>query len=163
MKTLKLGLVVALTLGATGSLFAAKRIYTGKLNTGNELHEVVGSNARGTVFVATNINGRGYLFQLVVSRLSGPPTAVHLHGPATSAQNGPVITTLCGGPAPSAIPVCPDLDANGVFAIQGLLAAAQPGVTGADFFAWVESDLVYANVHTALNPAGEVRGILAPM
>lgn len=163
LKFVVLLLVVALF---GSNLSAAKRMYTTKLSHANELHQVVGSLARGSAAVATNINGDGYTFQVVVRGLSGAPVGVHLHAPATVAQNGPVIITLCGGPPPSALGACPALDSDGVFAIQGLLTsslAAQWGLTGAQFQDWLENELVYLNVHTALNPAGEARGQLAPL
>jgi hypothetical protein len=32
------------------------------------------------------------------------------------------------------------------------------GITGAQLFGYFDAGLAYVNVHTALNPAGEVRG-----
>jgi len=166
MNTLKL-LVVALAVILFGSpLHATKRIYSAKLSVNNELHQVVDSTARGAAMLGTNINGSGYIFQVVVRNLSGQPTGVHLHAPATESENAPIIITLCGNPGPAAITVCPDLDADGVFAIQGTLTpglAAQWGLSGGTFQDWLEGGLAYVNVHTALNPAGEARGQLNRM
>jgi len=160
--------VLMITVVLFGShVSASKRMYTTKLSYANELHQVVGSVARGSGAIATNINGDGYTFQLVVRGLSSAPTGVHLHAPATTTANAPVIITLCGNPAPSALGgACPALDSDGVFAIQGLMTsglAAAWGLSGAQFQDWLENELVYINVHTALNPAGEVRGQLAPL
>jgi hypothetical protein len=166
MKSLKLLIALIAVVLFGGSALANKRIYTARLSTGNEVHQVVGSNARGSALVATNINGDGYTFQVVVRGLSGQPFGVHLHAPAPPGSNAPVIITLCGNPAPAAVTPCPSLDSDGIFAVQGLLTsalAAQWMLTSAQFVSWAEAGSIYVNVHTTLNPAGEVRGQLEPL
>jgi hypothetical protein len=84
-----------------------------------------------------------------------------LHGPATEAENAGVLISLCGSPAPAALPVCnfdgDTMDISGVLT-SGL--AAQWGLTSSEFNQWLDDGLVYVNVHTELNPAGEARGQL---
>ena len=85
-------------------------------------------------------------------------TGAHIHGPASDSENGPVLTTLCGGPAPAAT-TCEVVD--GRLSISGELAGLQ-GVTPAQFASYVDSGMTYVNVHTALNPAGETHGQIIP-
>ncbi len=156
-------LALLLLVALPSSVLAEKRQYQAKLTTGAELHVVVGSSARGSMNLAYYPDGE-VRFQLVVRNLSGPATGAHLHGPADATQNASVILSLCGNPAPSALDgACPwDPTING-FVIDGVLtpALAQAwGLSGAQLRNMLDGGLVYVNVHTALNPAGEVRGQL---
>jgi CHRD domain len=75
-------------------------------------------------------------WKLSYSGLTGPATAAHFHGPAMAGANAGVVVPLPGAASPS------EGDA--------MLTAAQV----ADLTAgkW------YVNVHTAVNPGGEIRG-----
>ena len=143
---------------------ANKQIWKANLSTANEVgHDVVGSTARGSAVFATNPDGSLH-FILQVRGLSGPATGAHIHAPATTTQNAPVVLTLCGNPTPSAAGACVT-DADGNLLVEGnidggLLAAW--GLPGGTLFSWMNSEMAYVNVHTALNPAGEARGQLAP-
>lgn len=154
-------IIVLLALPTT--VLANKQLFKARLTTGAELHEVAGSQARGAMHLAMFPDGV-MRFQMQVVGLSGPATGAHLHAPANESANAPVILTLCGNPAPSAIGgVCPFDVATNSMTVSGeidsnLLYAW--GLRAADLFAWLDDGLVYVNVHTALNPAGEVRGQL---
>lgn len=158
-------LVVALLVALPSSALANKRLYQAKLAGANEVPPVA-SDARGSLNLGMFPDGRvSVLF--TVRNLSGPATGAHLHGPADATQNAPVIITLCGNPAPSLTGApCPwDAGTNG-FALSGditpsLLQAW--GITGAQFRAWADAGLIYVNVHTAANPAGEARGQINPL
>jgi hypothetical protein len=155
-------LVSVLVLLSVASVSANKRLYQGRLTTDAELHEVVGSNARGSIVVSSNPDG-SYQFQLFVRGLSGPATAAHIHGLATEAENAGVLFTLCGAPPPSAGGACvmdgDTLTVEGRIDSTMLIAA---GMTGRQFVENIEAGLFYANVHTSLNPAGETRGQIYP-
>lgn len=143
----------------TGLALANKKLWKARLSTGAELHQVVGSRASGSAAVAgfpTSLR-----FQVAVMGLSGQPTAAHIHAPASASENGPVVVTLCGaGPAPI-FATCP-FDANGgVMMLEGTIpATAIQGLTITEFFTALSDGMAYINVHTELNPAGEVRGQL---
>ncbi len=143
------------------SVAARKVVFKANLLTTNELHQVVGSNARGSAILSLNPDG-SVIFGIIVRNLSGPATGVHLHGPADSTQNAPILIGLCGNPAPAVVGAC-TYDTDGNLVINGTIGAAELsawGVTGGQFMNYLRNGLLYVNVHTALNPAGEVRGQL---
>ena len=134
-------LIVALFAGAT-SASATKRLYKATLTTGAELHQVVGSSARGNFVLGYNLDGSMHFF-LTVRNVSGQVNATHLHGPATTEQNASARITLCGGgPGIPSVATCTTSD--GVFSIEGDITSAQlasVGITGAAFSDMLENSL----------------------
>jgi hypothetical protein len=149
--------LAALVLALPMTAFAAKTAYQARLSTGAELHEVVGSNARGTLNLGT-VPDSGLQFSLSVRNLSGNASAAHLHGPADADQNGPVVVTLCGdGPNSVAGPCV--TDGSGWLLAEGVIMGYHlQGISGGNFMNALNNGLIYVNVHTELNPAGEARG-----
>jgi CHRD domain len=88
-------------------------------------------------FTAT-VSGNTLKWKLTFSKLSGPATAAHIHLGAKGTA-GNVLVPLCG-PCKS-----------GVSGSVKLTAALKKEFT---------KHLLYVNVHTAKNPAGEIRGQL---
>lgn len=89
----------------------------------------------------------GYGSAAGFSDLSGPPTAMHIHGPATAGENASPILDL----AP--------------FNFQAANAAQGGVIVGTVLFPTnsisnLLAGLTYVNIHTALNPDGEIRGQL---
>lgn len=155
-------LLAALVLALPVSTVAARKVvFKASLSIANELHQVVGSNARGSAILSLAADG-SVNFSVFVRNLSGAATGVHLHAPADTTQNAPVLMTLCGNPAPAVVGAC-TYDADGNLFITGTIGAAELsawGVSGGQFMGYLRDGLMYVNVHTALNPAGEVRGQL---
>jgi len=99
--------------------------------------------ARGTftAIVTKTDSGAVLTWRLAFSNLSGPANAAHVHV-APRGQAGPVRVPLCA-PCTSGATGNANIDAAVLNAIQ--------------------NDGAYANVHTALNPAGEIRGQVSPV
>jgi hypothetical protein len=134
-----LGLALAIA-GAAGARSEATRVQiTAAMNAADERPAPKGdvSAARGT-FTATltkTDSGATMTWRLEFSNLSGPANAAHVHVGAR------------GTPGPVRIPLC---------------APCTSGATGtanvdAAVLAAIQSDGAYVNVHTSLNPAGEIR------
>lgn len=79
-------------------------------------------------------------YRVEYTGLSGPATAAHFHGPAEPAANAGVVV-------PFASPASP---------ISGTATLTDAQVADLSAGRW------YANVHTAANPGGEIRGQMAP-
>lgn len=109
---------------------------TTQLRSANEMPPIV-SAGTGSVDAVLNKDTNLLRWKVNYAGLSGPATAGHFHGPATVGANAGVVL-----PWPS--PMSASMEGSAT------LTAAQV----ADLMAgrW------YANVHTAANPGGEVRG-----
>ena len=79
-------------------------------------------------------------WKITYSGLSGPATMAHFHGPAMAGMNAPVVIPFT----------------NPASAIEG--QATLTPAQAADLM----SGKWYANVHTAANPGGEIRGQMLP-
>ena len=135
---------IALLLATAGALVATAVSLAGtqsmgwsaSLTSGKEVPKqaVKVPNATGK-FTAT-VSGNTLKWKLTFAKLSGPATAAHIHIGAMGKAGG-VIVALCG-PCKS-----------GASGSAPLTAALKKDVV---------KHLLYVNVHTAKNPAGEIRG-----
>lgn len=92
----------------------------------------------------------GYGASAGFSNLTGPATAMHIHGPGTTNQAAGVILDLVPFHFPAVDP------ANGGVIFGSVV---YPTNLVADLLAGSN----YVNIHTATNPAGEIRGQLIPV
>ncbi len=93
--------------------------------------------AKGDAAVTYDTTSRQATWRISYSGLSGPPTAAHFHGPAQPGANAGV-----------AVPI-PNVATSPA---QG--SATLTDAQAADLLA----GRYYINIHTAANPAGEIRG-----
>ena len=97
------------------------------------------SGGTGTVEATLDTATKVLTYTMTYSGLTGPAMAAHFHGPAGPGVNAPVL-----------VPLSPPLTSP----IKGTATLTAAQVT--DFM----DGKVYANVHTAANKGGEIRGQL---
>ena len=131
--------MTALALAAFALGAGTKQVWTAGLSSGQEIPKQVVKtpNAHG-LFKGVR-TGTTLKWKLTFAKLSGPATAAHIHMAAKD-KSGPIVVPLCG--------------------------PCSSGMTGtatltADQMAAFKKHLLYVNVHTDKNPAGEIRGQLA--
>src|SRR4030088_417767 len=131
-------MLATLALGATiafaGPAFAEKMKVT--LDGKSEVPANT-SAGTGTADVDYDAATKKLTWKVTYSGLSGPATAAHFHGPAEAGKNAGVAV---------AIPNATSSPAEG----SATLTDAKPADLTAGKY--------YINVHTAANPAGEIRG-----
>lgn len=146
-------LVAAMALPAVGS----GHIFQANLTTGAHPHEIAESNANGhATFTVTD---EGIEFTLKANRLTGPAWGAHIHGPAGTDANAGIVARLCGLPPVAPAAECTTND-NGKLRVSGLITQENLSDewTMESLIELMESGNSYVNVHTDLNPPGEVRG-----
>lgn len=95
------------------------------------------SSGTGTADLDYDAASKKLSWKLSYSGLSGPATAAHFHGPAETGKNAGVAVPIPGA-------------ANSPVEGSATLTDAQ----AADLLA----GKLYVNIHTAVNPGGEIRG-----
>jgi hypothetical protein len=138
VRKLVLPLVVVCALAVTAASLGGTQGagWSATLTAAQEIpKQAVKAPAAHGAFTAT-VSGNTLKWKLDFSKLSGPATAAHIHLGATG-KAGDVLIALCG-PCKSG--------ASG--------SAALPAAVKKDF----TKHLLYVNVHTKKNPAGEIRG-----
>lgn len=92
-------------------------------------------------------------FTVAYKGLSGAATAAHFHNGATGAA-GPVVQTICGAPGPALLSACPAGNVGFLTGTWTVPTSLVPALLAGG---------LYVNIHTGLNPAGEVRGQVTPV
>ena len=132
-----LALLVVFVLGVSVPAYAGGRPLTADLSFDNEVPPAGGTAATGLAEFTLN-QGQGEIcFEITVTGLSGAVLADHIHE-AVAGINGGVVVNLGG-----VLDGCVDAERALIKAIR-----QNPGN-------------YYVNLHTALNPGGEVRGQLS--
>jgi hypothetical protein len=95
------------------------------------------TDGKGTVTATLDTATKVLTYDVTYSGLTGPATMGHLHGPADPGANAGVLVPF---PAPVTSP------------IHGTATLTDAQVQA------LTSGKMYANIHTAANPGGEIRG-----
>lgn len=111
--------------------------------------------------VELKVDGTTVTYELEYTGLKNGASAAaaHIHVGQRGA-NGAVAAFLCGGGGKPACPV-PGTKLTGTIAAADIQAVAAQGLAAGDmtaFQAAMRDGLLYANVHSALFPGGEIRG-----
>lgn len=133
-----LGLVVLAC--ASGIASARMVTFTAKLSGASEVPPVT-TSGKGSATVTLNTAKRHLSWVVHYSGLSGPAKAAHIHGPASPSQNAPVMLPFTGN-------------------LKSPIKGSAP--VSATQMSALEAGKTYVNIHTAKNPAGEIRGQLEP-
>jgi hypothetical protein len=134
-----LAIACAALAGAAGASPTAGTKFSAKLTTKAEIPAPKGGKGTGS-FTAT-LTGSKLVWKLTWGTLSGPANAAHIHLGKTG-KAGNVAVPLCAGAT------CK----SGVHGTVTLKAAVVKALKAGG---------TYVNVHTAKNPAGEIRGQIA--
>lgn len=138
---------------------AIEQVFATSLSGAQEVPPVV-TEGSGTVVVALNPDGSGFRYRLSVENIDNV-TAAHLHL-GLPGENGPIVVPLLGPGAPGAAATPPTGAAAGVIAegdiSAGSLTGPLAGVPLSVLLELMRSGAIYANVHTAEHPNGEIRG-----
>ena len=124
--------------------------FTANLTGGAERPTPVTTAAPATAtFTATTVGTvTTVAYTVMVTGLSGPATAAHIHGPAdaNNAAN-PIVTLTVTGTGTS-----------GALVVGSFTTTGNASINMAQLLAHMEAGNTYINIHTAANPGGEIRG-----
>ncbi len=135
--TLAVGLLATLVLLVSiGIAGAVGNQFSADLSWDNEVPPAVGTTATGSALFT--LNAGQICFDITTSGLTGPVLADHIHN-APAGSNGGVVVSLQG-------------------LLNGCVAANQQIIDDIH----QDPEDFYLNVHTAVNPGGEIRGQLEP-
>jgi len=133
------GVVSTLILAALSLAATRTTVWTAALSSGQEVPKQVVKDAAAHGLFKGTLTGHTLKWRLTFAKLTGPALQAHIHM-ARKGKSGAIVVPLC---AP-----CTN-GQKGTATISTALLA--------DF----QKHLLYVNVHTAKNPAGEIRGQLA--
>jgi hypothetical protein len=155
-----MGFVLAAVIGLAAPASAQQYTMLATLTGGGEATQTangVNTGAFGSATIVVDLGARTIAYEVRVFNLPSGVTASHIHvgSPLTT---GPVIVNFA-----------PPLTASNDFAFSGVVQEAEillrpdQGIrTAQDAFQAIINGNGYVNVHSQVNPGGEVRGQLTP-
>jgi len=153
---LAVSLSVLLTLSIVDQVYAAKYPYKAQLSGQNE-EPSVESSATGEAEFTVPANGT-MKYRVNITGLSNA-SAAHIHSGAEG-ENGDILADLLNTPTSKDKDTAYGMILRGNLSDSSLKGPMQ-GKTLDDLAAEMDSGKIYANVHTAEHPDGEIRGQLS--
>ncbi|HET7785883.1 MAG TPA: CHRD domain-containing protein [Myxococcales bacterium] len=151
-------IAVAAALACGGSSTPAPtNVYVATLSSSGEFPAPPNPNATATGTATFTVNASSVDFTITYAGLSGPPTAAHIHPGAAGTANPPIIPSFPGLPTTAAATFSGTFQATDIKAGGGIAAGDLNGLVAA-----MKAGTAYANIHTAANPNGEIRGQINP-
>jgi hypothetical protein len=145
----------ALLLGMSAQAQAQTVRLTTVLSGGNEAPNLILTGASGTAEVFVNMATRDVTYTIRIFNIPSGTTAGHFHvgGPGLA---GPIVVNL--SPPPQ---ISNDYVLSGTVNASNLTARPEQGVRDwEDFIQSLIGGQTYLNIHTNVNPGGEIRGQL---
>ena len=123
--------------------------YTSTMSAANEKPNPNSSTATGTA--TYTLKGNLLSFIVTVNGLTGPATASHIHVGAASTSGGVIVPFVTGSVQSGNL-------AAGTIDLSLPVSNGTTSITGDSLKVLLNNGNAYTNVHTAANPAGEIRG-----
>lgn len=167
-RTLRIGACVAVLAMLTFPAVVAGETVHAKLNGFEETPLTLSTPASGQFTAHINQSETMITFELSYQGLEGSVQQAHIHL-GRPAITGGIVLFLCTnlGNAPATVPTpqsCPAAPAtiSGTLTAADVVAQTGQGIDGAADFGEIvraiRAGATYANVHSSLRPAGEIRG-----
>jgi hypothetical protein len=128
--------------------------------------QAISTTGAGQFWAQVDRHGQTITFRLSYSGLVGNVTQAHIHF-GGRAQSGGIVVFLCTnqGNGPAGTQACPAAPATvtGVITPATVIGPAGQGIAAGEFAEFVDAiraGTTYANVHSSVYPAGEIRGQL---
>ena len=128
------------------------------LSGGSEVPAIL-TTGEGTLSLKVDGTTIAYELEYTALKNNAPAVMAHIHV-GQKGVSGAVAAFLCGGGGKPACPV-PGTALTGTIAASDIQAIAAQGLAAGDmtaFLAAMREGLLYANLHSALFPGGEIRG-----
>lgn len=141
------GLIAALfAFGCNDSTDPGPETFSANLTAAAEVPPVNRPNTTGTA--TFTLRGSTIDYTINVSGLSGPSNGAHIHGPGAVGVDAGIIVGFDNLTAVT----------SGLLKTGSFTAATAAGVSFDSVLVLMRNGNAYLNVHTALNPGGEIRG-----
>jgi hypothetical protein len=157
---IRLGIVTAaFALAACGgtSTPSSTNFATVSMTGGNEVPQ---RTSNGTGIAEYTVNGTTVHYKVTYNNLSGPPTVSHIHV-GTPTVSGGVVVGFTGLPNTASGVIEGDFTASNIAAGTAGGVTVQAGNLDSLLQAFKDGN-AYTNIHTTVNPGGEIRGQILP-
>jgi hypothetical protein len=141
---------------------------TERLSGFHETPLALSTSGQGSIRLRIDPQAGTIAYTVRYANLEGAVTQSHIHFGSPS-QTGGISVFLCSnlGNGPAGTPACPTTnpgEVSGLLDSSDVIGPAAQGITAGQFselLAAIRADSTYANVHSTLYPAGEIRNQLS--